>query len=99
MNATAQTLQDLFTDLNIPSGDARMMWKGHLGGFQNLQPFFYWACQRNTPGDSQSPCTGFAPPDGDKQLQWTFNFDTGFQSTSAIVQRYFVMVYFPLPTR
>jgi hypothetical protein len=97
MPASSQDLGNLFADLNLTSGDARMMWTGNAGPFKNLQPFFYWGCQRDPSGNSQSPCTGYAPPDGTAQLQWTFDFDYGFQSTSSLVQKYFVMVYYPAP--
>ncbi|HLH00453.1 MAG TPA: hypothetical protein VKX49_29380 [Bryobacteraceae bacterium] len=94
--ATAKVLQGLFTDLQLAPGDARLMWTGSTGPFQNLQPFFYWACERDASGNSESLCTGYAPPDGASQLQWSFNFDYGFQSTSSIVQKFFVMVYYPV---
>jgi hypothetical protein len=97
MPASSNDLETLFADLNMAPGDALLMWTRSFGPFQNIQPFFYWGCQRDQSGNSQSPCTGYAPPDGAKQLQWTFNFDYGFQSTSALIQRYFVMVYYPAP--
>jgi len=97
MPASSQDLQNLFEDLYLVSGDARMMWTGNTGPFKNLQPFFYWGCERDQTGTSQSPCTGYAPPDGSTQLQWTFDFDYGFQNTSSLVQKYFVMVYYPAP--
>ena len=90
--ATAAVLKDLFTDLGLSAGDSRFMSTGATGPFQNLQPFFYWGCQRDQSGTSQSPCTGYAPSD----LQWTFDFDSGFQPTSALVQHFFVMVYYPV---
>ena len=31
-----------------------------------------------------------------QDLQWTFNPDAGFQPTSAVVQHFFVMVYYPM---
>ena len=93
--ATSKTLQGLFVDLNMVSGDSRLMWTGAIGPFQNLQPFFYWACQREQAGNSQSSCTDYAPADGSSQLQWSFDFDDGFQSTSSLIQKYFVMVYYP----
>jgi len=94
--ATSKTLQDLFNDLNLTPGDTRFLWTGSSGPFQNLQPFFYWACQRDQSGSSQSPCTGYAPADGAAQLQWSFNLDYGFQSTSSLVQRFFVTAYYPV---
>jgi uncharacterized protein (TIGR03437 family) len=89
--ASAAVLQDLFADLNLSPGDSRFMATGATGPFQNLQPFYYWGCQRDQSGNSQSPCTGYAPMD----LQWTYNFDLGFQPTSALVQHFLVMVYYP----
>lgn len=93
--ATSKVLQNLFNDLNLAQGDSRVMWTGASGPFQNLQPSFYWACQRDQPGSSQSPCTGYAPADGSAQLQWSFDLDYGFQSTSSLVQKYFVTAYYP----
>lgn len=90
--ASAAVLKDLFTDLNLAPGDSRFMATGASGPFQNLQPFYYWGCQRDQSGTSQSPCTGYAPSD----LQWTFNLDAGFQPTSSLVQHFFVMVYYPV---
>jgi len=90
--ASAAVLKDLFTDLNLAPGDSRFMAAGASGPFQNLQPFYYWGCQRDQSGTSQSPCTGYAPSD----LQWTFNLDAGFQPTSSLVQHFFVMVYYPV---
>lgn len=94
MPASAAVLKDLFTDLNLSAGDSRFMATGASGPFHNLQPFYYWGCQRDQSGTSQSPCTGYAPSD----LQWTFNLDAGFQPTSSLVQHFFVMVYYPVTT-
>lgn len=94
--ATSKVLQGLFTDLTLMAGDTRLMWTGALGPFQNLQPFFYWACQRDQAGNSQSPCTAYAPADGSSQLQWAFNFDYGFQPTSSLIQKFFVTAYYPV---
>jgi uncharacterized protein (TIGR03437 family) len=95
MPATWNTLQGLFNDLNITPGDTRLMWTGTLGPFENLQPFFYWACGRNQSGNSQSPCDGYSPAGPTAQLQWSYVFDYGLQATSSLIQKYFVMVYSP----
>ena len=91
-------LQQFAADLGLVSGDERLMYTGKVGGFQNLQPFYYWGCQQNQAGVSESPCTVYAPPDKSQQMQWTFNFDDGFQGTAETIQQFFVMVYFPLPS-
>ena len=90
--ATAKVLADFMTDLGLVGGDSRMMATGATGPFQNLQPFYYWGCQRDQAGTAQSPCTDYAPG----QLQWTFNMDAGFQPTSSINQNFFLMVYYPV---
>ncbi len=89
----------LVADMNLPAGDPRMMQRGFFGPFYNLQPFFYWGCLEPNPGTVQSPCVpdGLAPPDGATPLQYSYNFDYGFQSTSGLSQKYFVMVYYPAP--
>jgi uncharacterized protein (TIGR03437 family) len=92
--ATSKVLQDLFMDLNLASGDSRLMSTATSGPFQNLQPFYYWGCQRDQSGNSQSPCADYAPG----ELQWSFNFDAGFQPTSALIQKFFVTVYYPVTT-
>ncbi len=89
----AADLKTLFQDLGLAKGDSRVVRTGHTGPFQDLQPFYYWGCQRDQSGSSRSPCTGYAPGG----LQWTFNFDDGFQGTAETIQRFFVMVYYPAP--
>jgi hypothetical protein len=90
--ASSDDLKTLFQDLNLASGDTRLQWTGNTGPFQNLQPFYYWGCQRDQSGNNQSPCNGYAPGG----LQWTFNFDDGFQGTASLVQKFFVLVYYPV---
>ena len=94
MPPTYDELQQLFADLNLTPGDTRLLQRGAAGPFQNLQPFFYWACERNPSGNSQSACNGSTAPE---TLQFTFDFDYGFETTSALDQKYFVMVYYPAP--
>lgn len=89
-------LNEFAADLGLIPGDARLMYTGKAGGFQNLQPFYYWGCQQDQTGVSESPCDAYAPA-GTQEMQWTFNFDDGFQGTAATGQQFFVMVYFPLP--
>lgn len=60
-------------------GDAGMM-TGRVGPFQNLQPFFYWACERGQAGNNRSACNGALAPG---MLQLTFDFDYGFEATRA----------------
>lgn len=94
MPPTYQEFEQLFADLKLARGDNGMMLTGRVGPFQNLQPFFYWACERDQAGNSRSACNGALAPG---TLQFTFDFDYGFESTSALDQRYFVMVYYPAP--
>jgi len=89
----------LVADMNLIAGDARLMRRGFFGPFYDLQPFFYWSCPEPDHGTIQSPCEvgGYAPPDGTTPLQFSYDFDYGFQSTSGLNQKYFVMVYYPAP--
>ena len=90
-------LQTLFNHLNLHPGDSRLTVQGSVGPFQNLQPFFYWACERDQNGNSRSPCNGNIPgtsPSG-TPMEWSFNLDTGFQATDLNTKEFYVEVYFP----
>ena len=74
-----------------------------VGPFQHLQPFFYWACVPTDPsgnknGNARSPCDFGAHAgenSGGADMEWSFNFDTGFQATDLGTKQFFVMVYYP----
>jgi hypothetical protein len=85
-------LHTLFNVLNLQPGDARLTAQGSVGPFQNLQPFFYWACERDQAGTSQSPCNGTSPG---TNMAWSFILDDGFQATDNITKSFYVEVYFP----
>ncbi len=89
-------LRTLFKDLKLQPHDTRLLHQGNVGPFQHLQPFFYWACQRDQTGTSVSPCNPDLnpPPTGDHPMAWSFNFDNGFQGTSDTIKPFFVMVYY-----
>ena len=89
-------LAQFAADLGLAPGDLRLQFNGTAGPFQDLQPFYYWGCQQTGSGFIESPCTAYAPPSGSNQMQWTFNFDDGFTGTAETVQKFFVMVYFPI---
>jgi hypothetical protein len=91
-------LQTLYGNLQLQDGDTRMTKQGSMGPFTNLQPFFYWACMRDQDGGSQSPCNGKPAGDGPKNganMEWAFNFNSGFQGTDQGDKSFYVMVYFP----
>jgi hypothetical protein len=90
-------LQTLAADLQLHAHDSRLVYNGSVGPFQNLQPFFYWACERDPNGDSRSPCDpSLHPPQtGTTPMRWSFNFDNGFQGTSESTKPFYVMVYYP----
>jgi len=87
-------LQTLFRDLNLEAGDPRMLAQDRVGPFWHLQPFFYWACERDEPGNSQSPCNLNLHP-GTPDFDYSFNFDNGFEGTDLEGKEFYVMVYFP----
>ena len=91
-------LRTLFQDLGLQPGDRRMLWNSRTGPFRNLQPFFYWACERDEPGTSQSPCDLNLNP-GASNFEYSFNFDNGFEGTDLESKEFYVMVYFPAASR
>lgn len=86
-----EDLQTLFNDLNFQPGDTRLMEQGRVGPFQNLEPFFYWACERDQTGTSQSPCNGSSPA---TNMEPSFNLDNGFQATDQDTKEFYVEVYY-----
>jgi hypothetical protein len=94
---TREDLQNLFDDVvsakQIQPADQRLVADGRSGWFCHLQPFFYWACQRDQKGDSQSPCNpNLSPGQG---MGWAFDFADGFQGTDELIKHFYVMVYYP----
>jgi hypothetical protein len=98
---TIDDLEGLFSGLQLQPGDTRFESRASVGPFRHLQPFFYWACERDQNGNSQSPCNGSdAPtsPDNKTPMEWSFNFDIGFQGTDLQTKQFYVLVYYPAPT-
>ena len=97
---TIDDLKGLFQDLQLQPGDTRFLSSACVGPFENLQPFFYWACERDENGSSRSPCNGMdapTPPGNTTPMEWSFNFDTGFQGTDQATKQFYVTVYYPAP--
>jgi hypothetical protein len=96
---TVKQLKALAADLQLATGDDRLTSSASVGPFRNLQPFFYWACERAQGGSSQSLCNGAdaAGQDGGTPLEFSFNFDSGFQGTDLEGKQFYVMVYYPAP--
>ena len=98
----AADLQTLFGHLQLQTGDRKLLVKGNVGPFSHLQPFFYWSCMRDQSGSSQSPCNGSdagtlnGNPKG-IPMDFSFNFDSGFQGTDENSKHFYVMVYSPGP--
>jgi len=98
-------LQTLFNHLKLRAWDTRLVNTRKTGPFQNLQPFFYWACQRDARGNSQSACDpklqppATTTPKGPVPMRWSFNFDNGFLGTSEYNKEFYVMVYYPAPSK
>lgn len=90
-------LKTLAADLQLHAHDSRLVYNGSVGPFQHLQPFFYWACEKDPDGNSQSPCdlNLNPPPTGTTPMRWSFNFGNGFQGTSESTKPFYVMVYYP----
>jgi Protein of unknown function (DUF1566) len=91
-------LQTLYSNLWLQAGDTRMTKQGSVGSFTNLQPFFYWACMRDQDGSSQSSCNGKPAGDGPRNganMEWAFNFNSGFQGTDQGNKYFYVIIYYP----
>jgi len=96
-----EDLKALFNDLGLQSGDVIFDSRRDVGPFMHLQPFFYWACQRDQKGTRQSPCNfKLHPPDNPQTggpMRWSFNLDEGFQGTDETTKQFYVLVYYPAP--
>jgi hypothetical protein len=92
-------LQKLYDHINIQVGDVRLVAHGFVGPFVDLQPGFYWACQRDQKGNSQSPCDPTLPPPFTSKAgtpyQYSYNFSEGFEGTDLETKLFYVMVYYP----
>jgi hypothetical protein len=93
---TSKDLQALYTDLGLQAGATTALKStATVGPFKNLQPGFYWSCERDPGGNAQSPCDyTLIPPGG---LPYSFDFNDGFLGTDASGKQFYVMVYFPAP--
>ncbi len=78
-------------------GDPRMLSTAAVGPFQSLQPFFYWSCERDQTGTSTSPCNGMdaGTNPGGTTMDFSFDFESGFQGTDEYTKQFYVMVYYP----
>jgi hypothetical protein len=87
-------LDKLHTHLGLAAGDTKLEWPFDVGPFRRLQPGFYWACVRAASAtDSSGPCDlGRSAPN---DLEWSCNFDDGFEGTDLPGKQFYVMVYFP----
>lgn len=88
-------LQKLYQDIAITAGDTRLEWPFSVSPFWRLQPGFYWACSRAANTGSNGPCDYTLPAPAN--LEWSFNFDDGFEGTDLPSKQFYVMVYFPAP--
>jgi hypothetical protein len=94
-------LEQLATDMNLTAGDGliagdpRLEWPFSTGPFQRLQPGFYWACVPAVVG-SNAGCDYEESAPG-INLEWSFNFDDGFEGSDRPSKQFYVMVYFPAP--
>ena len=94
-------LKTLSDDLGPPA--AALVSQASVGPFQHLQPFFYWACVPSDPsgnkdGSARSSCDftmHAGQSSGGTDMEWSYNFDTGFQATDLNTKKFYVMVYYP----
>jgi hypothetical protein len=96
---TLLEIKTLYDDMNLPAGDTKLEAFGPLGPFWNLQPSFYWSCERDQSGDRKSPCVPGLHPGKDTGTiyEYSFDFDNGFEGTDFDTKEFYVMVYYPAP--
>jgi hypothetical protein len=93
-------IANLYDDMSISSGDTRLEAYGRLGPFWNFQPSFYWSCERDQAGDSQSLCDPALYPSENEDgtiFEYSFDFDNGFEGTDFDTKQFYVTVYYPVP--
>ena len=92
-------IAQLYADMGVAVGDTRLEWPFTSGPFTHLQPGFYWGCAREA-GSSSAVCdlTQNAPPNPkySGNMEWSFNFDDGFEGTDQDNKMFYVMVYYPI---
>ena len=94
-------ISTLYVDMGVTVGDTRLEWPFPTGPFAHLQPAFYWGCVRADGTGSGGACdlTQDAPPDihyTTGNMEWSFNFDDGFEGTDQDDKLFYVMVYYPV---
>jgi len=93
-------IAELYADMGLTVGDTRLEWPFPTGPFARLQPAFYWACAREDGTGSNGACdlTQNAQPDPHYagNMEWSFNFDDGFEGTDQDDKMFYVMVYYPI---
>ena len=94
-------LKQLYQDMRIEAGDPRLEWWGFVGPFWHFQPGFYWSCERDFGTEARAPCDPALFPsystDGKAKMEYSFNFDNGFEGTDLPSKQFYVMVYYPAP--
>lgn len=97
---TVDELRGLRDQLGLERTPEALLATDDHAGFHHFQRFFYWACQREQGAPPNAPCSGASPgprPDGAGQMQWAFDFQTGFQGTDEEDKRFFVLPCRPAP--
>src|SRR5215472_6735529 len=94
MPASSQDLQTLLDDLSLAPGDARIMWTGNAGPFENLQPIFYLGMRtQQETANHHAPAMLF--PMAPTSCSGLLTSTTVSNQPVPLVQTYFVMVDYP----
>jgi len=99
--ANADLLQ-LAEDMGLTAGDKRLEWPFFAGPFLFFQPGFYWSCARDPQTSLNAPCdpsiilpTSSGP--NAQPMEFSFNFDDGFEGTDENSKLFYVTAYYPAP--
>jgi hypothetical protein len=95
-------LVQLSEDMGLKAGDARLEWPFLAGPFLFFQPGFYWSCARDPDTSLNAPCDpsislGTSTGANPVPMEFSFNFDDGFQGTDENTKQFYVTAYYPAP--
>lgn len=94
MMPSLSDLQALYDDLGLAfASKTDLEFFGRVGPFSDLQPGFYWGCERDQGLPNGSPCDlSLSPTPG---YAYSFDFEDGFLGTDLLAKEFYVMVFFP----
>ena len=93
-------LTKLYEDMDLTVGDTRLEYPFFAGPFLFFQPGFYWSCARDPDTSLNAPCdpsitVGTSSGSNPVPMEFSFNFDDGFEGTDENTKLFYVTAYYP----